>query len=173
MTGRRIVLLEMAAEDADTLVRSISESGEVFHWGNGDAGLVASVAAVVARPTTWCQCNVEAPGGSRRRGKRESGWSRGTTFGWWLCMHCRKPSRAMVTHFVTTMLAGANDLLPKILGGKPQTPSERWEAEGGIPNPHANAAPAMPYASTGTSRRAQRLASGAVTRKVRPRRAPR
>lgn len=165
----RIVLLEFSDNaQAEQFVREMSnvppeQFGPVPN---------AKVAAVVAKPTTWCQCNVaEATG--RRRGKRESGWSRGTTFGWWLCIHCRKPSRAMVTHFVTTMLAGANDLLPKILGGKPQTPSERWEEEGGIPNPHANAAPAMPYASTGTSRRAQRLASGAATRKVRPRRAPR
>lgn len=108
----------------------------------------AKVAAVVAKPTKWCTCNVPESTGRRRRQKRESGWTRGTSFGWWLCIHCHRPSKAMVTHFVTNMLTGANDLTPKILEtGAPRSPRERWEDEGGIPNESANSAPAMPFAT--------------------------
>lgn len=155
----RIVLLEFANNaEAETFVREMA----LTHDNNRPVP-PATVAAVVAKPTAWCKCNVE-PSYGRRRGKRESGWSRGTSFGWWLCIHCHKPSRPMVTHFITNMLAGANDLLPRILGtGDAKTPDQRWRDEGGIPNPHANSSPAMPFAATGTSRRSQRKRRGSVT----------
>lgn len=166
MPGKRIVLLEMSTEDAEEFVRTVDETSMVIvsdRKTEEEITLEAQIAAVVAKPTAWCRCNVpEATG--RRRGKRESGWTRGTTFGWWLCIHCHKPSRPMVTHFITNMLAGANDLLPRILGtGDAKTPDQRWRDEGGIPNPHANASPAMPFAATGTSRRSQRKRRGSVT----------
>ncbi len=140
----RIVLVEFADNaEAENFVRQTAEVNRVAKivgiTESPDGAPVetiswidAKVAAVVAKPTAWCTCAVPQAVG-RRRGKRESGWTRGTTFGWWLCVHCHKPSKAMVVHFVTTMLAGANDLLPKILGTGPATnPNDRWRDEGGV-----------------------------------------
>lgn len=142
MPGRRIVLLEMSTEDAEAFVRYVDEERTV-HFTDRSLSvdplpLPAEVVAVVARPTKWCSCNVPQSTGRRRRSKRESGWSRGSKLGWWLCINCRKPSQAMVRHFVTNMLAGANDLLPAILGAAPLTPHERWQRDGGAPNDLAN-----------------------------------
>lgn len=168
MAGRRIVLLEMSADDVEDFVTTVHEHGEVFSWGNGDAGIKASIEAVVARPMAWCKCNIQPESrGSRRRrlaAKRESGWHRGGTFGWWVCAQCNKPSRAVVMHFLTSMLGGANDLLPKLLGiGEPIDPSSRWALEGGVPNEHANANTAHIRRNSGyeagTGRRAQKRAA--------------
>lgn len=176
--GKRIVYLEMETEDAEAFVRLVDgisevssferESGEELHFP-------AQVQAVVAKPTTWCKCAVEASTGRRRRSARkERGWSRGSTFGWWLCVHCHKPSRPIVMHFITNLLGGNNDLLPKILGTGPAVPpTTRWREEGGTPNTHANTVPSNPTAEAGTSRRAQRIATGKVKPKVRPRRTSR
>lgn len=163
MPGRRIVLIEMSAEDAEAFVRHVAETRKVCgvfpppedeeHFTHPTSAFAASVEAVVARPTRWCQCDVPEPTGRKRRGKRETGWSRGTTFGWWLCAHCRKPSKAAVQHWVSSMLAGANDLLPKILGGEAISPTDRWARDGGIPNPHVNADPMKSsLAATGAPR---------------------
>jgi hypothetical protein len=149
----RIVLLEFADNsEAETFVHEMTDPDQVV--------VGAEVVAVVARPTGWCKCAVQAESKSQRRrriAKGFEGFSRGKTFGWWLCPACHKPSRAIVTHFVTNMLAGCNDLLPKILGTGPvASPSERWEAEGGIPNEHANASPGMAFAVPSKARRRRR-----------------
>lgn len=155
MPGRRIVLLEMASEDAEEFVR------DVVNRGADEATIVptgATVEAVVARPTVWCKCDVPTESRSQRRRRqsqrREGGWSRGAKLGWWLCAHCRKPSKAIVQHWITNMLAGANDLLPPILGaGEAITPGNRWLRDGGAHvNSHADVQPAMPFA-TGPARR--------------------
>jgi hypothetical protein len=139
--GRRIILLDMATEDAELFVHAM-QRGEMYVQATDSRDpldgmqVTGTVEAVVARPTRYCQCNVQSEStGSRRRrmARRESGWSRGATFGWWCCAQCRKPGRATVTHWITTMLAGANDLLPKILGtGDPVAPQQRWEDEGAV-----------------------------------------
>jgi hypothetical protein len=143
--GKRIVLLEMDKEAAEAFVRSMTK--------NDTPAFVpvdrqeCTVQAVVAKPVVWCKCDVgpAQTRGQRRRtlARRESGWSRGKALGWWICAKCKKPSKAMVLHFVTAMLAGANDLLPQILdeSATPLTPSERWRLAGGIPNPHENGTP--------------------------------
>lgn len=151
MSGRRIVLLEMATEDAEEFVRDTVAKGTASNFE-------AAVAAVVAKPQKWCRCDVPTESRSQRRKrltKRESGWMRGTTLGWWICASCKKPSKAIVLHFVTTMLAGANDLLPRILDADatPLSPRERWRDEGGIPNDFADARPAMPFADSTPKRR--------------------
>lgn len=146
MPGRRIVLLEMATEDAEAFVRDTVTNGGVM-YGNSDdpTNFSATVEAVVARPTRWCTCAIAAESKYQRRRrmaqKRESGWTRGRTFGWWLCVHCKKPSKPVVIHWVSSMLAGANDLLPGILSGTGEgiTPSNRWQRDGGAENPGANA----------------------------------
>ena len=145
MPGRRVVLIEMAKEDAEAFVRAMANNETpAFVPVDRQESIVQ---AVVAKPTTWCRCDVgEAQTRSQRRrtlARRESGWSRGKALGWWLCAKCRKPSKAVVTHFITTMLAGCNDLLPQILdeSATPLTPSERWRQAGGIPNPYENGSP--------------------------------
>lgn len=145
LPGRRVVLIELATEDAEAFIRSVAENSMVIVYDReteAETVVEASVQAVVARPTVWCKCDVpvESRGARRKRlARRESSWTRGRQFGWWLCSHCRKPSRAVVMHWVTTMLAGANDLLPQILGeGEPKPPTERWVDEGGVPNPFVN-----------------------------------
>lgn len=138
MPGRRIVLLEMNTEDAEEFVRDVAnterESMTFVPPGT-------TVEAVVARPTKWCTCDVPQESKSvrrRRMAKRESGWVRGSTFGWWLCINCKRPSKPVVIHWVDSMLAGANDLLPVILGtGKAITPGMRWFRDG-VENPYAN-----------------------------------
>lgn len=152
----RIVLLEFSDNGkAEEFVRSVDRYSSVMTRDpetEEENFVEANVAAVVAKPTKWCTCNLpnETKYQRRRRNaRRESSWLRGTTFGWWLCVHCGKPSKAIVTHWVTNMLAGANDLLPKIIGsGTPRSPRERWQDEGGVPNPHANLNAPMPFAAT-------------------------
>jgi hypothetical protein len=145
VAGRRIVLVEMATEDAEEFARSLDRNSAlvIIEEDESEKVVEASVEAVVARPTRWCQCAIVAESRYQRRkrqAKRESGWMRGQSFGWWLCASCGKPSRAVVMHWVTSMLAGANDLLPKILGtGAAIDPTSRWERDGGIPNEHATA----------------------------------
>lgn len=148
MPGKRIVLLEMATEDAEAFVREVAEFRYVLSGNDEDPKrIAASVEAVVARPTVWCKCEVVTESKYQRRrrlktgaAKREQGWSRGTKLGWWICASCSKPSRAAVLHWVSSMLVGANDLLPEILGtGKPIPPSLRWQRDGGVPNDAADA----------------------------------
>ena|SRR5271170_4388168 len=144
----RVILI--AIEDnamADSFVRQVMSDGFVwqlppskpdidydipqFHPNEGRR-VNCMIEAVVARPTSWCRCAVPEVRG-RRKGKREIGWSRSTHFGWWVCVTCGKPSSAIVRHFITTMLAGCNDLVPEILRiGKPITPHQRWIASGGL-----------------------------------------
>ena len=165
-TMSRIVLLEFPdKDDAERFVKDTADNGGVFTTSPPNASLEysfldARVVAVVARPTVWCKCDVivESKYQRRRRvAKQESGWMRGGTFGWHICAHCKKPSKAVVLHFITNMLAGANDLLPAILGhGKAVTPSQRWENEGGIPNPYADEHPTVPSAQAVHARRLRR-----------------
>lgn len=167
MPGRRIVLLEMSTEETEMFVTQVNVTGEVgcfldLHEDEAPQfnAFTAEVVAVVARPTQWCTCDVPQESRAQRRrrvARRESSWHRGTTFGWWTCVNCNKPSRPVVTHWVTTMLAGANDLLPAILGrGTPLAPQDRWRNEGGGENPHVSADPAKGVSLAGPSRRSQR-----------------
>lgn len=157
MPGKRIVLLEMTTEDAEDFVRKVAEYSKVCavapppedeeHFTHPYPAVSATIEAVVARPTVWCKCEVVTESKYQRRrrlktgaAKREQGWSRGTKLGWWICASCSKPSRAAVLHWVSSMLVGANDLLPVILGtGKPIPPSLRWQRDGGVPNDAADA----------------------------------
>lgn len=138
--GKRIVLLEMETEDAEEFVRKVAEFGAIPSLDSDNPETVAftdaTVEAVVARPTKWCTCDIVPESKYQRRkrqARRESGWMRGRTFGWWLCSNCKKPSKPAVCHWVTSMLVGANDLLPKILGiGEPINPNDRWREYGGV-----------------------------------------
>jgi len=139
----RIVLLRFRQNDAaEDFVRAMATGTEeepiLFLRGS------ASVEAVVAQPTVWCVCPAvpwnqpeQTRAQARRRksrSKRELSYSRGKHFGWWCCVHCRKPSKAAVEHWVTSMLVGANDLLPEILGtGPPVDADQRWRSEP-VPN---------------------------------------
>lgn len=148
--GRRIILLDMETADAEAFVRSIAADNPVYFVDSEISAdplpLPAKVQAVVAKPTLACKCVqvAESKYQRRRRLKADSpkmeAFSRSAKFGWWCCSTCRRPSRAAVSHWITSMLVGANDLLPVILGtGPATTPQDRWVAEGGVPNPHVNA----------------------------------
>lgn len=146
MPGRRIVLLSMPTEDAEEFVRAMQPDSVMFGFDVGMLEGKARVEAVVAQPLNYCKCSLKPETRSARRKRivrqESSGWSRGKRFGWWLHSPeaCRKPSKAVVMHFITTMLAGANDLLPQIIGsGEAISPQMRWERDGGVPNEHANA----------------------------------
>ena len=118
MPGRRVILLEMSTEDAEEFVRWSTAYGAVgafYEPQEGEEHLTpaakkyeATIQAVVAKPTVWCRCDIPLETKYQRRRriaqKREGGWSRGVRFGWWLCARCRKPSKAVVTHFITSML---------------------------------------------------------------------
>lgn len=138
----RVVLLSFTSnEAAEAFVRMTAESGLGVQIGeDGMTRVEATVEAVVGRPVNWCKCALNPDTSSRRRRGRKSlskgrsfGWSRGKTYGWWLCPTCHRPSRPIVEHFITTMLAGNNDLLPKILDPEqnPISPHERWLRDGG------------------------------------------
>lgn len=145
--GRRIVLLDMETADAEKFVRFVEANGSLPRLSAlGVIDVPAKVQAVVAKPTLACKCVqvAESKYQRRRRLKADSpkmeAFSRSLKFGWWCCSTCRRPSRAAVSHWITSMLVGANDLLPVILGtGPATTPQDRWVAEGGVPNPHVNA----------------------------------
>lgn len=122
----RVVMLEFSDNDeANEFVRSHNDPNEQF-----------TIAAVVAMPKSnfVCRCATPDPQARRRRGNsaKNRAWSRGKRYGWWLCTACRRPSKAIVRHFITNLLAGNNDLLPEILGeGDPVSPHNRWMDEGG------------------------------------------
>jgi hypothetical protein len=158
----RIVLLEFPdKDDAEEFVRIMAENPIEPPSQIIERLASSAVVAVVARPSVRCRCDVPQESKSQRRRrqaqKREGGWSRGKTFGWWLCVHCKKPSEAAVTHWVTNMLAGANDLLPAILETGPAiSPSQRWQRDGGIPNPFADESPTVPSAQVARKRKTRR-----------------
>lgn len=142
----RAVIVRFANNaEAERFVRTIANDGYVY--ANPATGPVqyaeemtpaeCSIAAVVAVPTKACTCNVIDTGTRRRRAsKRDSGWVRSKRYGWWICSRCNKPSRPMITHFITCMLVGANDLLHEILGdGDPISAQKRWERDGGTGRP--------------------------------------
>lgn len=172
MAGHRLVILDMTTEDAEDFVRQLHASGrlsvEVTDSRDPLDGVVwdATVEAVVARPMVGCKCSVVTESRYQRRRRLKTGatkdqaYSRGPRFGWWVCSVCRKPSRAAVMHWVSSMLVGANDLLPEILGiGPPIPASMRWQRDGGVPNEHADAdhfTPARVRALEGDSPRPRR-----------------
>lgn len=152
MPGHRLVIIDMATEDAEDFVRQLNTSGrlsvEVTDSRDPLDGVVwdATVEAVVARPMSKCKCSVVAESRYQRRRRlktgatKEQAWRRGPRFGWWVCANCGKPSPASVMHWVSSMLVGANDLLPEILGFGPPIPASlRWQRDGGVPNEHADA----------------------------------
>jgi hypothetical protein len=172
--GKRIVLLEMDTEDAEEFVRIVNTSGKVLAdhlfteaeddedeelgFAHPSRTFNAIVQAVVAKPIVWCKCDVPVETKYQRRkrmARREQSWHRGANLGWWCCVNCNKPSKAVMTHFVTSMLAGCNDLLPKILdeSATPLSPSERWRLATGTANPHMDAKPQMPFADTEPKKR--------------------
>lgn len=180
--GRRVVLVEMPTEDAELWVRaSANINAEYADFSPNDLENVlakAEIVGVVARPTKPCVCAIaaESPGQRRRRLKRKesTGWSRGKALGWWICPQCRKPSRAAVIHWISSMLVGANDLLPQILGiGDPIPPSMRWLRDGGVPNEHADADPHSPgivAAKNGVTKQRKRPRRSELDRLARERR---
>lgn len=146
MPGKRIVLLEMPTEDAEDFVRSVAavEKGEKLAVSIRSYEM--SVEAVVARPTSPCKCAQVAESKYKRRRRlkvgatKDQAWRRGPKFGWWVCSKCNKPSLPAVQHWISSMLVGANDLLPVILGTGPAIPpSLRWQSDGGVPNEAADA----------------------------------
>jgi len=151
LPGKRIVLLQVSQTDVEAFVQRVTaDGGIVTTTDDGELfTLEAKVEAVVAQPRVACRCatkRVEYKSrGARRKALatgRTIGWSRNAKLGWWVCPSCGYPSRAAVEHWITSMLAGANDLLPKLLGlGPAIDPQRRWERDGGLLNPHANADP--------------------------------
>jgi hypothetical protein len=148
----RIVLVDFKNnEDAEAFVRDVARTHAVSGLGDEtgfnhnkkdtEHGIrTAEVVAVVARPPKnfFCRCGnddrAHLTKRTRKSSRKTQAWTRGISYGWWLCTHCHKPSRAIIHHFVTNMLAGANDLLPKILGeGDPISPNDRWKRDGGVP----------------------------------------
>lgn len=135
--ARAVIVTFKSNADAERYVRDVIEREGVNVLSDDpdlySDQLKAEIGAVVAVPTKACQCGiVEDTGRRRRRSKRESGWTRSKHYGWWICGHCNKPSRPVITHWITGMLHGANDLLDEILGtGGPISSVGRWKRDGG------------------------------------------
>lgn len=169
MAGHRLIILDMNAEVAEEFVRRVAELGEVYAFDTGVAEPIvfpATVEAVVARPMVGCKCSVVTESRYQRRRRlktgatKEQAYRRGPRFGWWVCSSCGKASKPAVMHWVSSMLVGANDLLPEILGiGPPIPASMRWQRDGGVPNEHSDAdhfTPARVRALEGDSPRPRR-----------------
>jgi hypothetical protein len=76
----RLVVLEFQDNNvAEDLVKYWIETDEVEY----------EVVGVYARPTLFCSPNDGHRGGR----KTQSGWTRGTKYGWWVCGVCKKPSK--------------------------------------------------------------------------------
>jgi hypothetical protein len=123
MTATVLITFERDSEAA-AFVRTLY-SQEPTYTEIGAAVFPGDVDAVIRRPTEWCTCAGQGyEGGTRRRRsrpKKEQGYTKDKN-GWFVCVHCGKPSRALVVHFVSSMLVGMTDFLPKILGqGDPRT----------------------------------------------------
>lgn len=141
--ARAVILQFTSNAEAERFVRTVAQDGYAMANPEGGATYVEEMTAaactvegVLAVPTKHCTCgNSEEDRGRRgRRGRsrRTSGWQRSKHYGWWVCSNCNKPSRPAITHFITGMLRGANDLLPEIIGaGEPISAVGRWKRDGG------------------------------------------
>lgn len=120
-----VVLSFVKRADAAKFVKSMySEKPNAEQIGT-DA-FAGEVAATIARPDLWCTCEgQQEPGATARRGrrkasKREAGWTRDPKTGLFVCYRCSKPAKAIVIHFISSMLIGGVDMTPQILGtGEP------------------------------------------------------
>src|SRR5580765_2615650 len=107
MTAAVILLNFTSQREAATFVRSLY-GDEPSYEQIGEAAFAGDVEATIMRPTEWCNCagQQQELGGRRKRGrpKRESGWTKNPKSGWFVCVHCELPSRAIVVHFISAML---------------------------------------------------------------------
>jgi len=83
------------------------------------AAACATVEALVARPTTYCECKIVGKGRGSSRGKfsaQTEDWIRTQRFGWIVHKRCNKPNRWVVRRFVHQLLAGVGikNLLPEL-----------------------------------------------------------
>jgi hypothetical protein len=122
-----IVLLNFTKKsEAAAFVRALY-SEEPDFGTIGQASFAGDVVATVGRPDAYCTCagqRQDEPRGRKRRSRpaRELSYTKEPKNGWWVCIHCGLPSKAIYMHFVTSMLVGLIDHTPKILGrGEPTT----------------------------------------------------
>lgn len=125
VTAATVLLTFPESRDAARFVRALYSDAPSYA-DIGGAAYSGDVAATVFRPTEWCTCagQQEPSGGRRKRGrpKRELGWTKDPKTGWFVCVHCGNPSKAMVVHAISAMLVGAVDHTPAILKtGPPRT----------------------------------------------------
>jgi hypothetical protein len=94
-------------EEAKDYVTQAIHTGRVF---NDDPGIYETVpvkvASVVKKPSVFCQCNA--------LGTKRAGWTRGKSFGWWVCATCSKPSEAWASTDTWSSVLGLNLLPPEV-----------------------------------------------------------
>jgi len=100
------------AEDNETTEREITATGAI-------AAACATVEALVARPTVWCECKIVGKSRGSSKGKFSAlteMWIRTERFGWVVHQRCNKPNRWVVKRFVHQLLAGVGlkNLLPEL-----------------------------------------------------------
>jgi hypothetical protein len=78
------------------------------------------VEALVMKPTKFCE-----PYDGHRKGKTESGWTRGSKWGMWVCSKCKMPSRAWGQSYGAVLSSGKN-LLNSLFPNYPRI----WELPG-------------------------------------------
>lgn len=63
------------------------------------------VIGLFKKPTKFCD-----PSDGHRGKKTQSGWTRGTKYGWWVCAKCKKPSEGWGNN-LSAVLSAARNLL--------------------------------------------------------------
>ena len=126
MTAATVLLSFRDTKAAARFVRALYAEEPTYEH-IGEAAFAGEVSATVMRPTEWCECagQKDTVGrGRRRRGapKRELSWTKDPKTGWFVCVHCGRPAKALVVHAISAMLVGAVDHTPAILHqGPPRT----------------------------------------------------
>jgi hypothetical protein len=90
----------------------------------------AEVVGLVAKPTKFCE-------GHTGGGKHGQSYTKGSKWGWWVCITCAKPSRLWAAGYKGVLSHGRNLLFPD--GDRPSIPF--WEIPPVVPVPERPVVP--------------------------------
>jgi hypothetical protein len=105
------VILDFESDaDAKAFVRRVIEDNEVIlddrkFPDDSTTTLPATIVGAFKRPTKFCTC------------VKRGGWTRGHSYGWWVCDNCRKPTEKWTDNADRWRYALGINLIPTESGG--------------------------------------------------------
>jgi hypothetical protein len=116
----QIILDFESDEDAKAFVRRVIEDNEVVvddrEFPDSSTTLLpATIVGAFKRPTKFCTCATRG------------GWTRGRSFGWWVCDRCRLPTEKWTDNADRWRYALGINLIPAKSGGIQPKPGQRGD----------------------------------------------